>query len=198
MITAPILFGRLYVLPVVADFLAQFAEINVRLLLSDRYVHLVDDHVDMAVRIGSLPDSALVATRIGSMRSVICASPALLAEHGVPRTPEDLQRLPCVAIDSSMSTTVAGSTPEVGRARRRPGGSASYGDDDGGGGRRGARGVGVTRLLHYQVAEAVERRSCNSCSRTSSRSRPRCISCMRRAGRCRSRCAASSTLPRRG
>lgn len=156
-ITTPILFGRLYVLPVVADFLAQFAEINVRLLLSDRYVHLVDDHVDMAVRIGSLPDSALVVTRIGSMRSVICASPALLAERGEPRTPEDLQRLPCVAIDtSSTSTTLwpvrlpkSGARVDVPVVPRLTVSTAEAAAD------AAARGVGVTRLLHYQVADAV-------------------------------------------
>ncbi len=74
-VTAPLMFGRLHVLPVIADFLALFPEINVRLLLADRNVHLVEDHVDMAVRIGSLPDSGLVATRVGSMRTVVWASP---------------------------------------------------------------------------------------------------------------------------
>ncbi len=73
-VTAPILFGRLHVLPVVAEFLALFPEINIRLLLADHNVHLIEEHVDMAVRIGRLPDSAAVATRVGSMRRVICAS----------------------------------------------------------------------------------------------------------------------------
>ena len=78
-VTAPVMFGRLHVLPVVAEFLAAFPEINVRLTLADRNVNLVDDHVDMAVRIGKLPDSTMVATSIGVMRWVVCASPALLA-----------------------------------------------------------------------------------------------------------------------
>src|ERR1700754_4932343 len=67
-ITAPILFGRRFVVPIVTAFLAQYPEINVRLVLSDRNVHLVDDHIDMAVRVGNLPDSNLVATRVGSLR----------------------------------------------------------------------------------------------------------------------------------
>ena len=98
-LTAPILFGRLHVLPVVTEFLATFAEINIRLVLTDRNAHLVDDHVDMAVRIGPLPDSSMVATRVGTMRTVICASPALLAAHGMPTVPQDLSRLPCVSFD---------------------------------------------------------------------------------------------------
>ena len=98
-VTAPVLFGRLHILPVVSDFLAAYAEINVRLLLADRYLHLLDDHVDMAVRIGSLPDSSMMATRIGSMRTVVCASPKLLAAHGAPKSPQDLAALPCVNFD---------------------------------------------------------------------------------------------------
>src|SRR5215470_1674315 len=99
-VTAPIMFGRLHVLPVVADFLATFPEINIRLILVDRNVDLVDDHVDMAVRIGKLPDSSMVATQIGVMRTVTCASPALLAGHGIPLKPADLTRFPCVAVDT--------------------------------------------------------------------------------------------------
>ncbi|MBV8442989.1 MAG: LysR family transcriptional regulator, partial [Hyphomicrobiales bacterium] len=76
-VTAPILFERLHILPVIAEFLATYPEINVRLALADRNLHLLDDHVDMAVRIGALPDSGMVATRIGSMRTVVCASPDL-------------------------------------------------------------------------------------------------------------------------
>src|SRR5262249_54553267 len=61
-VTAPVMFGRLHLLPVVADFLAAFPDINVRMVLSDRYLHLMDEHLDLAVRIGPLPDSTLVAT----------------------------------------------------------------------------------------------------------------------------------------
>ena len=78
-LTAPVLFGRLHILPVVTDFLAAYPEINVRLMLSDRNLHLIDDHIDMAVRIGRLPDTSMVATRIGAVRTVVCASPKLLA-----------------------------------------------------------------------------------------------------------------------
>jgi DNA-binding transcriptional LysR family regulator len=98
-LTAPVLFGRLHILPVVSEFLASYADINVRLLLADRNLHLIEDHVDMAVRIGRLPDSSMVATRIGSLRTVVCASSKLLAAHGVPKSPEDLTNFPCVNFD---------------------------------------------------------------------------------------------------
>src|SRR5262245_21980517 len=81
-LTAPIVFGRLHVLPVVNEFLNRFDEINVRMILSDRNANLVDDQIDVAVRIGELPDSTLTATRVGSIRRVVCGSPAYLAAHG--------------------------------------------------------------------------------------------------------------------
>src|SRR5262245_63763329 len=95
-LTAPVFFGRLHILPIVTEFLAAYPEINVRLLLSDRNLHLIEDHVDLAVRIGPLPDSSMIATRVGSMRTVVCASPKLLAGHGLPKSPQDLAGLPCV------------------------------------------------------------------------------------------------------
>jgi len=155
-VTAPILFGRLHVLPVVTDFLALYPEINIRLLLADRNVHLVEDHVDMAVRIGKLPDSTMVATRIGSMRSVICASPVLLADRGLPRRLEDLRGWPCVSFDGPMPIPSwqlrkpGGLTAvEIAMAPRLSVTTAEAAAE------AAMRGVGITRLLHYQVAAAV-------------------------------------------
>ena len=99
-LSAPIFFGRAYVLPIVAAFLAQFPEIRIRLLLIDHNVDLISDRVDMAIRIGRLPDSEMVATRIGSMRTVVCASPELIGSHGDPQRPEELLRFPCVSMDA--------------------------------------------------------------------------------------------------
>jgi len=94
-ITAPIVFGRLHVVPLVNDFLISFPEINVRMMLADRSVNLLDDHIDMAVRIGALADSSMVATRVGSVRRIVCGSPGYFASHGTPRTPDDLAQLTC-------------------------------------------------------------------------------------------------------
>ena len=156
-VTAPMAFGRLYVLPVVTDFLALFPEISVRLLLTDRSLQLVDEHVDLAIRVGKLPDSAMIATRVGSMRMVVCASPALLAGHGVPNTPDDLQRLPCLAFNWLASSTTwqfrgsgAGAAVEISVAPRLSVSTAEAAVE------AAIRNVGVTRLFHYQAAEAVE------------------------------------------
>lgn len=97
-ITAPTMFGRLHVVPIVAQFLAGYPKIDVRLLLTDTLVHLVDERVDVAVRLGELVDSSLVARRVGAMRTVICASPGCLAAHGTPRTPQDVAALPTIAV----------------------------------------------------------------------------------------------------
>ncbi len=147
-VTAPLHFGRLHVLPVVADFLALFPAINVRLRLADRNVVLVDDHVDVAVRIGRLDDSTMVATRIGSMRTVSCASPALLDRHGVPAAPQDLAGLPVVAVDAPMpGSAIPGDVASVPRLSVTTTEAAVQ---------AAILGIGVARLLHYQVADAVE------------------------------------------
>lgn len=154
-LTAPVLFGRLHVLPIVADFLAAFAEIDVRLVLADRNLHLVDDHVDMGVRIGPLADSTMVATRIGTMRTVTCASPALIAARGRPEQPADLAAMPCVAFDGPMATPAwryrlpDGNLAEIPVRPRLSVTTAEAAAE------AAVRGVGVTRLLHYQVADAL-------------------------------------------
>ena len=89
-VTAPTMFGRLHVLPVVQSFLAQYPQVDVRMLLLDRVVSLVDEGLDLGVRIGQLPDSSLRAIRVGQVRRVVCAAPQYIARHGIPETPRDL------------------------------------------------------------------------------------------------------------
>jgi DNA-binding transcriptional LysR family regulator len=155
-LTAPVFFGRRHILPIVTDFLAAYPEINVRLQLSDRTLHLIDDHVDMAARIGALADSNMVATRVGSMRTVVCASPALLAAHGVPQSPESLATLPCVNFDflSPASTWQFRLKDAKGTADVpvRPRLSVSTAEAAVW---AALQGVGATRVLHYQCAEAL-------------------------------------------
>ena len=155
-ITAPMAFGRLHVLPVIAEFLAQWPEIDVRLVLSDRNLHLIDDHVDIAVRIGSLADSALVSTRVGAVRSVVCGSPAYFAGHGVPERPEDLSALTAVTFNPfSSSHHWAFPDPKSKRdlhvqMRSRLAVNTAEAAIDG-----AAAGLGVTRVFSYQAAQAV-------------------------------------------
>jgi DNA-binding transcriptional LysR family regulator len=99
-ITTPVQIARLRVLPIIDQFLALYPEIRIRLIQSDRNVDLIDSHADVAVRVGRLRDSSLVAARVGSLRVVVVASTELLCKHGVPVTPDDLRGYPCVVFDS--------------------------------------------------------------------------------------------------
>lgn len=90
-IAAPVTFGSMYLGPVIAKFMADFPEIEVALQLQDRFVSLVEEGVDIAVRIGTLPDSDLVARKITDYRLMACASPDYLAKAGMPERPSDLQ-----------------------------------------------------------------------------------------------------------
>ena len=100
-VTAPVMFGRLFVTAVILDFLAERRGIEIRASLSDRVVDLIEEGLDVAVRIAHLPDSTLAAVRVGSVRQVLCASPAFLATHGTPRHPSDLARFETVAFGTA-------------------------------------------------------------------------------------------------
>lgn len=149
-VTAPIVFGRLHLLPVVVEFLRAFPEIDIRLVLADRLVDLLEDPVDVALRIGALPDSGLVAIRVGTIRKVVCASPAYLAAHGTPKTLDDLRHHDCVTFQGLTTagqwTFSEGSlTP---RARLIVDTAEAAID-------AAVAGVGITRVLCYQAAAAA-------------------------------------------
>jgi DNA-binding transcriptional LysR family regulator len=155
-ITAPVVFGRLHVLPVITDFLIQWPEINVRLVLSDRNLHLIDDHIDVAVRIGALAERAVAAMKVGSVRQVVCGSPAYFAAHGTPKRPEDLSRLPAVTFDPfSSAEDWIFPGPKSKRELRVPMRSRLSVNTAEAAIDAAAAGLGVTRVLSYQVAQAV-------------------------------------------
>ena len=91
MVSAPMSFGFLHLAPALPDFLARFPEVDVELSLNDRFVDLVDDGFDVALRIGALPDSSLMARRIAPIRRTLCASPDYFQRRGTPQAPEDLR-----------------------------------------------------------------------------------------------------------
>lgn len=97
-VTAPAFFGRLYVRPLVDAFLRTYPAVQVRLLLLDRIVNLIDEGMDVAIRIGHLPDSGLIAVKIGEVRRVACASPAYLSRRQPIREPGDLAAHDCIAV----------------------------------------------------------------------------------------------------
>lgn len=89
-ITGPVLFGRMFVTPILGDFLDRYPMVKARTLFVDRIVNLMDEGLDIAIRIGDLPDSSLIAVRVGTVRRVMCASPKYIEKHGLPHRPEDL------------------------------------------------------------------------------------------------------------
>jgi DNA-binding transcriptional LysR family regulator len=96
-VTAPVGLGRLHLIPILAEFFMVYPDIDARLVLSDRVVSLLEDHIDVALRIGELPDSSLIALRVGSVRRVACASPTYLAGRGMPRAPDELVGHDCIS-----------------------------------------------------------------------------------------------------
>jgi DNA-binding transcriptional LysR family regulator len=156
-VTAPMVFGRLHLLPIVNDFLATFRDISVRLVLADRTLDLLDDHIDVALRIGRLPDSNMVATQVGTVCRVVCASPAYLARCGRPQNPAELTQFSCVNFESSSSGLLWTFIPRNGKPansvpiRPRLSINAAEGAID-----AAIAGVGLTQVLSYQVAQAVE------------------------------------------
>jgi DNA-binding transcriptional LysR family regulator len=102
-VSAPVTFGAMHLGEVVARYLEAHPHVNIEVSLSDRYVDLLEAGVDVAVRIGRLHDSGLVARRLAPCRMVICASPGYLKRHGTPRTPEDLQQAPRLAFSEAVS-----------------------------------------------------------------------------------------------
>ena len=152
-ITAPIVFGRLHVLPVTTEFLKAYPEINVCLVLGDRIVNLLEDHIDLAVRIGDLPDSSLIAMRVGMIRRVVCGSPQYFAERSAPKSPSELSAHQCVTFATLMSPDswtfrVNGVDVSVPIHSRLIVNTAEAAID------AAISGVGVTRVLSYQIENA--------------------------------------------
>src|SRR5580698_6528287 len=102
-VTTPWGLGHTHMLPIAVEFLDAFPEIGLRLLLTDRVVDAVEENIDVAIRIGSLAESSMIATRIGSIRLVVCASPEYLAARGHPQSPDDLRNYDCIAINDLAS-----------------------------------------------------------------------------------------------
>lgn len=149
-ITAPIVFGRLHLLPIVAKFLQAYPEVDVQLLLTDRSIDLLEEKVDLALRIGELPSSSLMALRLGFIRTITCCSPDYRRQWGVPQAPDELSKHVCISLSVlgsgrkwdyrigknkspvSVHSRLEVSTPEAALDAA-------------------ALGLGITRALSYQV-----------------------------------------------
>ena len=157
-ITASVLFGKLYVQPVVLDFLKAYPNIDVRMVFSDQIINILDDQIDVAIRIGRLPDTNMKAIRLGAIQWVVCASPDYLKARGTPKTPSDLARHDCIMFEGMHSSSVwsneawafgrgksAKTLPITPRLRVNTAESAIA---------AAIAGNGITRLMCYQIAEA--------------------------------------------
>jgi DNA-binding transcriptional LysR family regulator len=152
-VAAPVMFGRLHVLPIVERLLRAYPELSVKMTMSDRSVHLVDEEIDVAVRIGELADSAMQAVKVGEVRRVVVASPAYLSGRPIPATPADLAAHDIIAFEGvdavdewRFGTDGPTSIRVEPRLRVNTADAAIIACKN---------GMGVTRALSYQVHDAV-------------------------------------------
>jgi DNA-binding transcriptional LysR family regulator len=151
-VTAPAMFGRLFVAPVILDFLARHPRMTVRALLVDRVVDLIEEGLDVGVRIAHLQDSSLTAVKVGTVRRIVCAAPAYLAANGTPESPADLARFEAItfAVGWQPEWRFAGIKPErVSPPARFIVNSAEAAVS------AAVAGHGVTRVLSYQAAPDI-------------------------------------------
>jgi DNA-binding transcriptional LysR family regulator len=149
-VTAPIVFGRRHVLPLVTDFLARYPDVSVRLILLDRLVDLVEEGFDVAIRIGTLPDTSAIATRAGSLRRIVAASPDYLKCRGEPKTPGDLGDHDTIAFLGIESMERWRFTNGEARIRPRLSVNTAEAAID-----AAKTGFGITRVLSYQAVDEL-------------------------------------------
>ena len=153
-LTAPVLFGALFVTPVVAEYLKRYPEVSACCFFIDRLVNMMDEGMDVAVRIGDLPDSSMQAIRVGQVRRVICASPAYLKRRGTPKSPQDLLNHDII-VASAVTASSEWKFADKGRAygvKLSPRLTTSTNDSAI---VATTSGLGLTRLMSYQVADKV-------------------------------------------
>ena len=153
-VTAPILFGKKFVMPCIVRYLQQYPEVDVSAYFLDRVVNLVEEGMDVAVRIGQLPDSGLKALRVGRMRRLLCASPEYLERHGTPRHPSELQKHEVIAAGTLSPRTDwrFGAIDDPTLIRMKPRLTVTSNDAAIA---AASAGLGIARLLSYQVADEV-------------------------------------------
>jgi len=154
-VTAPVLFGRIYVMPAIVDYLQRYPAAEVSALFVDRVVNLLEEGVDVALRIGELGDSSFNALRVGRVRRVLCASPDYLARQGVPENPDALTGH-SIIVATSLGANVEwrfmqDKTPWVVRIKPRLSVSSNDSAIE-----AAVRGLGIARLMSYQVAPEID------------------------------------------
>lgn len=153
-ITAPALFGTRFVTPIVTEYLENFPGVNASCWFLDRVVNMMDEGMDIAVRIGELPDSSMQAVRVGRVRRVICGAPRYLQQHGIPQVPDDLVAHSIVSANAVTPTPewrlVQDGAPRV--VKLQPRLSTTTNDSAVA---AAVQGFGLVRLMSYQLAEEL-------------------------------------------
>jgi DNA-binding transcriptional LysR family regulator len=150
-VTASALFGQMYVLPIMVEYLDRYPTMTGRTFFVDRPVNIVEEGIDVAVRIGHLPDSGFTAIKVGTVRRVVCGSPTYFEKHGVPGVPADLRHHRIAA------STSAWASPEwrFARDQRVTVASALQCNTNEAAIATATAGWGLTRVLHYQIGPAL-------------------------------------------
>jgi DNA-binding transcriptional LysR family regulator len=156
-VTAPIVLGRMHLLPIINEFLALYPDVRIRLRLSDTTLSMHEEAMDVALRVGVLPDSSLVAAQVGTVCRVVCGSPGYFDSHGTPRSPQELSGHACVTFEAVSAgqawtfTSRNGRTAESVSVTPRLSVNTAEAAID-----AAISGVGLTHVLSYQVASTVE------------------------------------------
>jgi DNA-binding transcriptional LysR family regulator len=153
-LTAPVLFGGTFVTPIITEYLQRYPEVSTVCWFLDRIVNMMDEGIDVAVRIGELPDSSMQAVRVGRVRRVVCAAPGYLAAHGIPQRPEELRAHTVVSASPVTPTSewrmVENGVPLIVKVQPRV--TTTTNDSAVA---AAVSGFGLTRLLSYQVADQL-------------------------------------------
>ncbi len=152
-VTTPWGLGHTHLMPLAVDFLEAYPDISLRLLLTDRIANIADENIDIAMRVGPLPDSNMIATRIGSIRIVVCASPSYLKARGQPKQLRDLSKHDCITIDDH-ATPSAWRFVRDGRTRVAPIRSRLCVNTSEAAVLAASEGVGLTRVMSYKMDAA--------------------------------------------
>ena len=153
-LSAPIALGRFHLLPVVNDFLKDYPSMDVRMMLVDRRLNLIEDHIDIGLRVGDLKDFSLIAKNVGSVRRVVCASPTYLKRRGTPKTPDELKDHDCITFENTLSAQTwslnVGKVEKPFPIHSRLIVSTAEAATD-----AAVAGIGLTRMLDYQIAAQI-------------------------------------------
>ncbi len=154
-VTAPVLFGQIHVAPILTEYLQQNPSVSVRAVFYDRISNILDEGLDVAIRIGHLKDSSIYATPVGSVQRLVCASPSYLQKHGIPSHPSELKDheiIQASTVEPSSSWQFESSTGKE-SVKLSP---RLHCSQNGAAITAAKQGFGITRLMSYQVGEELK------------------------------------------